>query len=53
MQSGKRPVALTSYTLTTAEKKYSQLELDKEALAIIFGSKEIPPIYTSLGDDLS
>jgi len=41
---GKRPVALASYTLTTAEKKYSQLELDKEALTIIFGSKEIPPI---------
>ena len=35
---GERPVAFASRTLTTAEKKYSQL--DKEALAIIFGVKK-------------
>ena len=37
-----RPIAFPSRSLISTEKNYSQL--DKEALAIVFGVEEIPPI---------
>ena len=36
----------TSRSLSPAEKNYSQL--DKEALAIVFGVKEIPPMWSTM-----
>ena len=38
-----KPVAYASSSVATAEKNYSQL--NKDALAIIFGIKTIPPIH--------
>lgn len=43
MNGMERPIAYCSRTLAPAEKRYSQL--DKEALALVFGVKSFTPTY--------